>query len=555
MQFIKIMQKLFIILFIGASSSLWGASTAVVNSTADAPAAAPNVNADSTLGAGIITLRSAIQFSQGTAAVPPTTITFDISTADSGFQSSTNSWLIQPLAVMGGGAAYFINHYPVIVDGYAGNTAFPASPNTNAFAAGSNAVLRIEIKGTGIGDGTTLPARAFRVTGVAGCTFKGLCINNYWGSPVTQATGNAIRTNANNLTVSGCFIGTDILGTTALDMWLGLYFQAPGTGCVIGGANPADSNVMAGSGSTHGCIQIDGAAPSSYTIQRNYIGTDKTGQIALGHTIIGLELNGPTVLVDTNLVSGCSGAAILGLSNPGTATTIINNLVGTDATGARVIGNNNIGIGLITASGFSVNQTVKNNVIAGCGGAGIQLSSFGFLPFTLDSNTIIGNKIGLDITGTKVLGNGRSGIVVVQATNTTIGGASPTNSNIISGNNEEGIFINSRSSTGTIDGNIIGSDISGTLITDSNGNAFGNKLDGVHLGAVQGLVTGFLVGDAQPALANEIVNNLGNGVSMVAASNNNIVAGNFIGVNQASKKLGNQLNGVNIDSASNNTIG
>lgn len=56
-------------------------------------------------------------------------------------------------------------------------------------------------------------------------------------------------------------------------------------------------------------------------------------------------------------------------------------------------------------------------------------------------------------------------------------------------------------------------------------------------------------------LANEIVNNHGNGVNIVAGSNNNTVSGNLIGVNSANKKLGNQKAGVQIDSASNNTIG
>lgn len=550
MQTIK---KLFIFLILSICPSFVSAViTITVNSTADNPAASPNTSPNSTLGAGIITLRSAVQFSQGTSGDPVMNIIqFDIPTSDPGFQPATNSWLIQPVTIMGSNSAYFINTHPVTVNGYSTGIVFPASVNTNPFAAGSNAILRIEIRGPGIGDGITTTARAFRVIGVPGCVFQGLCINSYLGDPVTNATGGAMRSNAST-TVNGCFLGTDILGAAGKDMDNGIFIDPAGS-LHCGDGTPANSNVIAGSHPL-GCLRITSNLTTN-VVQGNYIGTDKTGQIIFDRTQVGISMASTTgsCMINGNLVSGCSSIAIqiLGANN----NTIINNLVGTDATGTRVLGNTNVGISI---SNNSSNNTVQNNVVSGCGSMGIQISPAGS-PSTLNNNSIVGNKIGLDITGTKVLGNNRAGIAIMNATNTRIGinptGINPADRNIISGNHENGILINNRSSTGTIDGNIIGSDISGTLITDSSGNAFGNELDGVHIGAVQGPVTNFLVGDAQLVLANEIVNNLGNGVSIVAASNTNTVAGNFIGVNQASKKLGNQLNGVNIDAASNNIIG
>lgn len=468
MQLIKMMQKLFIIFFIGASGPLLAASAAVVNSTADTDGTFPYTTAETSVGSGIITLRSAIRFSQGASSVAPTTITFNIPTSDPGFQpaGADSWWLIQPQLVMGQGAAFLINGVgkQVIIDGYQTGVTFPASVNNNFFASGSNAVLRIEIRGTGIGNGTTAPARAFLIDSVSGCTFQGLCINNYLGDVPTETFGQCIVTN-DNTTISGCFLGTNILGDTATDVFIPI--EIDGGTSTIGGNTPANSNVIAGSLSTFGCITFFGG--TGHTVQRNYIGTDKTGQLALGRTSQGICIGDDSVnncTIDTNLVSGCSGMAI---QIRGIVNLITNNLVGTDATGTRVIGNT-LGIALFASNNTNSN-VVQNNTVSGSSASGIQVSPDLGSTFSLNSNQINGNKIGLDTTGTIVLGNGRAGIIIENAINTTI-----QQKNLISGNTENGIFVGSRSAGTIIEANIIGSSINGAQAFDSNGRSFGNGI-------------------------------------------------------------------------------
>ena len=401
MQSLKIMQKLLMISILSMSPCFLSAITTItVNSTADTDGTSPYTTPATFVGSGIVTLRSAVRFSQGASGDPVMNIIqFDIPISDPGFQATTDSWLIQPTAVMGSTAAYLINAKPITVNAYALNsTASQPSPNTNAFPAGSNAVLRIEIQGPGVGDGVTLPARGFRILAAAntnGCVFSGLCINNFLGYPITATTGAAIRSNANNTVVSGCFIGTDILGTTSVDNYTGVFLAA-GTGNVIGGNTPAASNVFACSNEIFACVTLNGG---SATVQRNYIGTDKTGQIAFSRTTGGIFYISANNIITNNLISGCSGYAIQ--SQGGSSTTISNNLVGTDATGTRILGNGGVGILVMAFTTPANNNIVQNNIVAGCGTVGIQVCPFVYKPFSLDSNILIGNKVGLDISGTK----------------------------------------------------------------------------------------------------------------------------------------------------------
>src|SRR5215475_3574234 len=88
---------------------------------------------------------------------------------------------------------------PVTIDGY---TQPSSSPNSNPPGQGSNAVILVELDGTGlIGDGLL-------VTG-GDSTFRGLTINRF------ATTGNGVRltTNGGNV-IAGNFIGTDPSGST-----------------------------------------------------------------------------------------------------------------------------------------------------------------------------------------------------------------------------------------------------------------------------------------------------------------------------------------------------
>ncbi|MCC3409915.1 MAG: S8 family serine peptidase [Microcoleus sp. PH2017_10_PVI_O_A] len=88
---------------------------------------------------------------------------------------------------------------------------------------------------------------------------------------------------------------------------------------------------------------------------------------------------------------------------------------------------------------------------------------------TANNNLIQGNYIGSDVTGTKDLGNTNNGIAILDAINNTVGGTTIEAGNLIFGNGKNGIFINGSGSTGNA---ILSNSISGN---DLLGIGFGNN--------------------------------------------------------------------------------
>src|SRR4029453_8713689 len=126
-----------------------------------------------------------------------------------------------------------------------------------------------------------------------------------------------------------------------------------------------------------------------------------------------------------NVVAGC----YLGTDVSGT-------LARANAVGVLILGSGNRGGGTVAAD---------PNVISANNPDGIQLLGGG-----AQNNLIQGNYIGLDVTGTADLGNVSQGISMFGgASNNTIGGTVPGARNVISGNNNEGVRIES-GGTGTL---------------------------------------------------------------------------------------------------------
>jgi len=176
-------------------------------------------------------------------------------------------------------------------------------------------------------------------------------------------------------------------------------------------------------------------------------------------------------------------------------------------------------------------------------------------PGALD-NRVEGNYIGTDINGTFLLGqgdpgNGQDGIFIDDAPHNQIGipggvaGVGNVAGNVISDNSGAGVSISGTSATGNIiQGNVIGTDRSGN-------SALGNSLEGVVLDSADNTVGGTTTG-----AGNLISGNLSGVLVSGLAATGNLVAGNFIGTNgTGAYVLGNSFDGVDIDGASDNTIG
>ena len=195
------------------------------------------------------------------------------------------------------------------------------------------------------------------------------------------ATG--IIVNGANGIVDGCFIGTDVTGTAARPNGEGIRVNLNGDTAVIGGTTAAARNLISGN-STRG-VHINASA-LNVSVQGNYIGTNAQGTAALP--------NGEGVILTTAPDIGSPNTAIIG---------------GTAAGAGNLISGN-------SRNGITVNASSSGVIIRG-------------------------NRIGTAADGVKALGNLQHGIEIAvgSPSNTSIGGTSAGEGNVIAYNGRDGI--------------------------------------------------------------------------------------------------------------------
>ena len=129
----------------------------------------------------------------------------------------------------------------------------------------------------------------------------------------------------------------------------------------------------------------------------------------------------------------------------------------------------------------------------------------GIFIYLSDGWTIQGNLIGTDVTGTRALPNSGSGIYLGSNGN-LIGGAAPGEGNVISGNGLHGIQLWGGSNN-VILGNRIGTDAAGAA-------ALGNYAGGINSGFSFTLPADNQIGSTAPGAGNIIAYNGSSGVAM-----------------------------------------
>ncbi len=348
--------------------------------------------------------------------------------------------------------------------------------------------------------------------------------------------------------VLGNFIGTDVTG--AIDRGNIndgiLVSEAPGN--TIGGYTTAARNVI--SGNNQSGIYLSGLGATQNVVVGNFIGTDFQGIAALSNSADGVtiyrgSLNqvGATTPAGRNLVSG-NGARGIFINGAGaTANTVLGNFIGTTVSGTARLANNFSGVGV---SGCSSNliggtSTSARNIISGNNQSGIAIDGT-----NATANSVQGNFVGTDVTGTVVLGNFFNGVSIIGSPNNVIGGTGSGAGNVISGNSQRGIYIGDIQATGNkVQGNLIGTDSAGQF---DRGNAFA----GVWIES-----PGNVVGGSNAITRNVISGNDQSGVYLIgAAATNNVVQGNFIGTDRnGTAALSNSFGGINLTNAPSNLIG
>ena len=351
---------------------------------------------------------------------------------------------------------------------------------------------------------------------------------------VLSANGfDGLRIDGSDNTVLGNLIGTDATGSADLgNVVCGV--EEGGQRNFIGGATAGERNIISANQ-----VGVYLASVNS-TVAGNYIGTDASGELALGNQAAGIAIYGGTcnrvggtTPEERNLISGNHWGVIV--SDPHTIhNVIIGNLIGTNATGTAPLGNH--GGVLIWTSGFNrVGGTTgeERNIISGNTGPGISLGGL-----EMSDNIVLGNYIGTDISGSQALGNGTGVSINEGMRHNFVGGTTYGERNVISGNGTGVQIAQAGIEHNQISGNYIGTDISGAL-------ALGNEW-------------GFWVTDG--AAHNVIQDNLisGNdwsGVSMATGSTANILRANRIGIAaDGASPLPNGMGGVRIEAVS-NTVG
>ena len=373
-------------------------------------------------------------------------------------------------------------------------------------------------------------------------------VQNTGDRNVISANGDAgiYLQGANGNVVQGNFIGAGIGGGGRFPNGNHGVLVSSGSGNIIGGTAAGSRNLI--SGNTGSGVFLSGSSTVGTLVMGNYIGADVTGSLVLsnggyGVSIVGAVSNtvGGSIAGAGNLISGNSRAGV-DVHGVGAVNNLVQgNLIGTDATGKLALGNALAGVSMSDATGTVIGGTVAEarNIIAGNKQDGILITTNSARGF------VQGNYIGVDITGTNALANTFNGVSISSANSNTIGGVISGARNIISGNASYGIQISSGARSNSIQGNYIGTDVSGQL-------ARANQFSGIRIESANNTVGGTASG-----ARNLISGNGQDGVFLVGApATGNLIQGNYLGTTvSGAAALKNVRAGIGISGAPGNTIG
>jgi hypothetical protein len=192
--------------------------------------------------------------------------------------------------------------------------------------------------------------------------------------------------------------------------------------------------------------------------------------VALGNEGDGINVfNSEFTANDDVILKNVLSANVGGISlSSSTGNVIQGNLIGTDITGARPLGNSGNGISMFNSGANTIGGTAHGdgNVISNNDGIGILAVSQSF-----GDNLIQGNRIGTGITGTVAMGNKDDGILLFDEFSNTIGGTNASAANVISANGGDAIaFEDVYASGNLVEGNFIGTDVTGTQDLGNGGH-------------------------------------------------------------------------------------
>ena len=281
--------------------------------------------------------------------------------------------------------------------------------------------------------------------------------------------------------------------------------------------NTSDS----GAGSLRQAILDANVSPGPHTIEFDVSGAGCDGSgVCTITTLTDLPCAAQLMTIDGYTQSGAS---------PNTLA------VGNDAVLKIQLRSGGASVGLCLSFGGD-GSTIRGLAIGGF--TGFNLLGNG-ISLSTGEHTIAGNFIGTDAAGAVAVPNG-SGIAVFSPNN-VIGGTSPADRNVISGNGGSGIVFSGLPATDNlVQGNHIGTNAAGAA-------ALANGVHGIQVSMVRNTI-----GGTTPAAGNLLSGNLGAGIYITHGEA--VIQGNLIGTNAAGTGPIPNAGGIGVG-ASDNVIG
>ncbi len=240
----------------------------------------------------------------------------------------------------------------------------------------------------------------------------------------------------------------------------------------IDGVQTANFSINYASGGGAATINVSGAALPTLT-QAVVLDAAATQEGGTGGPIV--ALNGAAVSGSDGLAISSGGSVVRGFAIHG-----FDRAIYLSGGGGSTIANNHLGTNLAGDTGIANQYGIwvdsSNNLIGGTGAADRNVISGNTIDGVVlsgSNNTVAGNYIGTDRTGTLAIGNGEDGVWLYGGSGNTVGGDTSGARNVIAANGWAGVAASNLGADHVIQGNWIG--------LNASGAALGNAEDGVRI--------------------------------------------------------------------------
>ena len=404
-----------------------------------------------------------------------------------------------------------------------GNNAAPLSGSlraaivqADALAPGTASTIKFAIPG-GAFQTINLQAPLPKITTPA--TIDGTTQTGYTGTPLIELNGSSAGAGAVGLCYASTASGTASVPTQVKALQI---FSFNGAGVMDSGAS---------------CLSL----------ANDYVGVQRpaTYYLARGNAGGGVVISGGADdTITSSVISANVGNGVTVTGSGAAYDTISADDLGTDASGVTIIDHAgkslaNTGNGVLISVGANHN-TVTTSVLSNNQGDGVELTGSG-----TSSNVVSGDHLGTDVFGMIALPNLYNGVEVTGgASANTVGGTTASARDVISGNVNSGVSINTGATTTVVEGDFIGTDGTGTVAIPN------------HTGVLVGASPSDTIGGATAGSGDVISGNTIVGVWVTSGSSKVIIAGDDIGTDLTGSQGVPNGTGVQIDASStSNTVG